>query len=223
MRRLRIANARYFRPRQVTVAPQKAVACHVKARFNSTGTDVPSFAHVGGNPQYARPAPGTEPKDDIDYDTAIAELEKLDHEDLPKLQWTGYGHNTFEINELLVHGSVIATPSVFLCWKPKTAKDITVDSLSLLKYLNPKPELLILGTGNRVANLSRDVHEFLHELSIGVEVQKTGSALGTFLVLNGEEQRVVGAFLQADVEEDPTLPQPTSDFGDGPGLGSWSV
>lgn len=213
MRRVRM-----MRTSVALVTPQPA--CRLQVRFNSTTGDAP-FAHVGPPMPMGTPRPKPAEKE-IDYEKALAELEKLDNDSLPKLQWTGYGDKTFEINELLIHGSVIATPQAFLCWKPKTPKEITVESLSILKYLNPKPELLVLGTGDNVIQLTREVHEFLHELDIGMEVQRTGSALGTFLVLNGEDRRVVGAFLQADVDTmDPVIPQGRDD-GDGPGLGSWT-
>lgn len=57
------------------------------------------------------------------------------------------------------------------CWSPKVFEDITADSLSFLRVLTPRPELILIGAGAEISfRLRPDVTQLLQELRIGVEV-----------------------------------------------------
>ena len=45
-------------------------------------------------------------------------------------QVRGYGNDCFQVNETLVHGSVILLPTTFLMWKVNSVEDITIENLS---------------------------------------------------------------------------------------------
>ena len=55
-------------------------------------------------------------------------------------------------------GPVVLLPRGFFSWKPHSAKHITVESVQLFPLLvDPRIELLILGTGERIEFVSPHV------------------------------------------------------------------
>lgn len=58
---------------------------------------------------------------------------------LAKTNITSYGVNTFDVNGIQFHGSMIAFPNFAVLWAPQRWEDITVESLSLLEIVKPKP------------------------------------------------------------------------------------
>ncbi|XP_041081371.1 NADH dehydrogenase [ubiquinone] 1 alpha subcomplex assembly factor 3 [Polyodon spathula] len=72
-------------------------------------------------------------------------------------------------------------------------KDISEDSLSLFYLLEPKIEILVLGTGDRVERLDPRILGFMKK-RIAVEVQDTANACATFNFLTSE-RRITAARL----------------------------
>ena len=58
-----------------------------------------------------------------------------------------------------------------------------------------KPEVVIFGSGQRLAFLSPSLYRSLIERGVGVETMDTAAACRTFNVLVNEGRHVVGAFL----------------------------
>ncbi|NWT06831.1 NDUF3 factor, partial [Mionectes macconnelli] len=73
-------------------------------------------------------------------------------------------------------------------------RDISLESLSLFRLLEPHIEILVLGTGDRVERLHPAMLKQMRECGIAVEVQDTPNACATFNFLLSE-RRVVAAGL----------------------------
>ncbi|XP_035858518.1 NADH dehydrogenase [ubiquinone] 1 alpha subcomplex assembly factor 3 isoform X2 [Sander lucioperca] len=73
-------------------------------------------------------------------------------------------------------------------------KDITEESVSLFHMLEPRIEILVLGTGTRVERINPSVLALLKRKGIAVEVQDTPNACATFNFLTNE-RRVAAAGL----------------------------
>ncbi|XP_032369169.1 NADH dehydrogenase [ubiquinone] 1 alpha subcomplex assembly factor 3 isoform X2 [Etheostoma spectabile] len=73
-------------------------------------------------------------------------------------------------------------------------KDITEESVSLFHMLEPRIEILVLGTGARVERINPSVLALLKRKGIAVEVQDTPNACATFNFLINE-RRVAAAGL----------------------------
>ncbi|NXT60259.1 NDUF3 factor, partial [Chaetops frenatus] len=73
-------------------------------------------------------------------------------------------------------------------------RDISHESLSLFRLLEPQIEILVLGTGDRVERLHPATLKKMRECGIAVEVQDTANACATFNFLMNE-RRVVAAGL----------------------------
>jgi uncharacterized protein len=123
------------------------------------------------------------------------EYESLVDEQMLKTHVTGYGVEQFQVNDICMHGSVLLFPRFMLLWAPKTLADITVDSLRPLALVRPKLDLLVLGTGNSVEQLSAPVLKYLDELGVLVETCRSAEAVATFDMLNAEDRAVAAAIL----------------------------
>ncbi|NXK55572.1 NDUF3 factor, partial [Chauna torquata] len=67
-------------------------------------------------------------------------------------------------------------------------RDISLQSLSLFRLLEPRIEILVLGTGDRVERLHPAVVKQMRVCGIAVEVQDTPNACATFNFLTSEKR-----------------------------------
>ncbi|KAJ8258345.1 hypothetical protein COCON_G00173570 [Conger conger] len=105
-----------------------------------------------------------------------------------------YSSRGFNIDGNGVIGPCALLPPSILQWNVGNYKDITVESLALFYMVEPRIEVLILGTGSRVERLDRDILKFMRKKGIAVEVQDTPNACATFNFLSSE-RRIVAAGL----------------------------
>ncbi len=73
-------------------------------------------------------------------------------------------------------------------WVPVPVESLTVDDLALL--IETRPELILLGTGNKQLLPDRDLMFAMARRGIGFEVMDTPAAARTFNVLVGEGRSV---------------------------------
>ncbi|NWI12187.1 NDUF3 factor, partial [Crypturellus soui] len=66
--------------------------------------------------------------------------------------------------------------------------DISRESLSLFRLLEPRIEILVLGTGDRVERLNPDLLKHMRACGVAVEVQDTPNACATFNFLMNERR-----------------------------------
>ncbi|NWJ11960.1 NDUF3 factor, partial [Crypturellus undulatus] len=66
--------------------------------------------------------------------------------------------------------------------------DISHESLSLFRLLEPRIEILVLGTGDRVERLHPDLLKHMRACGVAVEVQDTANACATFNFLMSERR-----------------------------------
>ena len=70
-------------------------------------------------------------------------------------------------------------------------------SLSFLRTLTPRPELLLIGTGREISQrLPEDIADYLKQLGIGVEMMDSGNAIATYNILTDEGRTVLAAMLK---------------------------
>ncbi|KAJ4919600.1 hypothetical protein JOQ06_027682 [Pogonophryne albipinna] len=105
-----------------------------------------------------------------------------------------YSSRGFNIDGNKVLGPCALLPPAILQWKVGTHKDITEESVSLFHMLEPRIEILVLGTGSRTERIDPSVLALFKRKGIAVEVQDTANACATFNFLISE-RRVVAAGL----------------------------
>lgn len=105
-----------------------------------------------------------------------------------------YSPRGFNIDGNRVFGPCAVLPPAILQWNVGSYKDITVESVALFHMLEPRIEVLVLGTGGRTERVDPKVLSFLKTKGIAVEVQDTANACATFNFLTSE-RRVTAAGL----------------------------
>ena len=98
-----------------------------------------------------------------------------------------------------MNSSIVAFPDSCFLWNVSTAKDVTVESLSVVKAYRPMVEYLFIGCDTPLPprELNKIKREF-RKKDIVVEQMDIMNAMGTFNILNGEDRRVVAALVLPD-------------------------
>lgn len=105
-----------------------------------------------------------------------------------------YSSRGFNIDGNKVFGPCAVLPPAILQWNVGSYKDITEESVSLFHMLEPRIEILVLGTGARLERINPSVLALLKKKGIAVEVQDTPNACATFNFLTSE-RRIAAAGL----------------------------
>ncbi|XP_060898805.1 NADH dehydrogenase [ubiquinone] 1 alpha subcomplex assembly factor 3 [Labrus mixtus] len=110
-----------------------------------------------------------------------------------------YSAHGFNIDGNRVLGPCAVLPPAILQWNVGSNKDITEQSVSLFHMIEPRIEILILGTGARVERISPLVLALLKKKGIAVEVQDTPNACATFNFLTSERRLVAAGLIPPPV------------------------
>ncbi|KAJ6668186.1 hypothetical protein lerEdw1_015563 [Lerista edwardsae] len=133
------------------------------------------------------------PSDDELYQkTTIQHLER----ESPDIMFIeAYTNRGFTISGDSVVGPCAVLPRAILQWNVGTYKDITAESLSLFRLLEPRIEILVLGTGDRVERLDPAVLKLMRQCGIAVEIQDTPNACATFNFLTSERRMTAAGLI----------------------------
>lgn len=84
-----------------------------------------------------------------------------------------------------------------MSWNVRNFEDVNEKSLSLFCVLEPKIDVLVIGSGDNVITpkFSAGIISFMRKYNINVELLPTEQACTTFNFLNGEGRIVGGALL----------------------------
>ncbi|EHB14792.1 NADH dehydrogenase [ubiquinone] 1 alpha subcomplex assembly factor 3 [Heterocephalus glaber] len=117
-----------------------------------------------------------------------------------------YSIRGFTVSGSRVLGPCALLPNSVLQWNVGSHWDITEESFSLFWMLEPRIEIVVVGTGNRTERLHSPVLQAMRQRGIAVEVQDTPNACATFNFLC-HEGRVVGAALIPPPGESSLTPE----------------
>ncbi|HEY8555261.1 MAG TPA: Mth938-like domain-containing protein [Burkholderiales bacterium] len=105
-----------------------------------------------------------------------------------------YAPGRITINEDTYTASLIITPErIIPDWPPRAFGDITEDDIAAITAL--EPEVVLLGTGDRLRFPAPALTRPLIEAGVGFEVMDTWAACRTYNVLMSEGRRVAAALL----------------------------
>ncbi|XP_058931126.1 NADH dehydrogenase [ubiquinone] 1 alpha subcomplex assembly factor 3 isoform X1 [Kogia breviceps] len=105
-----------------------------------------------------------------------------------------YNSRGFTVNGNRVLGPCALLPHSVVQWNVGSHRDITEESFSLFWMLEPRIEIVVVGTGDRTERLQSHLLRAMRQRGIAVEVQDTPNACATFNFLC-HEGRVTGAAL----------------------------
>uniref|UniRef100_A0A3B3ZIE2 NADH dehydrogenase [ubiquinone] 1 alpha subcomplex assembly factor 3 n=1 Tax=Periophthalmus magnuspinnatus TaxID=409849 RepID=A0A3B3ZIE2_9GOBI len=132
------------------------------------------------------------PSDDELYQRTTVSIMKKEQGSGPMIH--SYSSIGFNIDGNRVFGPCAVVPPAILQWKVGSHTDITEESVSLFHMIEPRIEILVLGTGAKVERIDPAVLALLKKKGISVEVQDTPNACATFNFLTSE-RRVAAAGL----------------------------
>ena len=138
--------------------------------------------------------------------------DSLNHGPRRKIILESYGPSGFDVKGLIrvgpqpiederpgddaiihMNGSIVVFPDACFLWKITSPKEITLESLSVVKLYKPTVEYLFIGCESPMPprELNRIKKEFRRgEHHVIVEQMDVMNAMGTFNILNGEDRRV---------------------------------
>jgi uncharacterized protein len=109
-----------------------------------------------------------------------------------------YGAGRFRITGVVYHGSVLVFPERTLAWPVVRFEELTPTSLAAVTVSEVAVELLLLGTGPRLAPVPAELRAALRAAGVAIEAMDTGAACRTYNVLVAEERRVAAALIAVD-------------------------
>lgn len=92
--------------------------------------------------------------------------------------------------------SLILTPArVIDDWPPQSLAELDASHLEALLALDPRPETVLIGTGETQRFPARDVLAPLINAGLGIEIMDTRAACRTWNILLAEDRRVAAALI----------------------------
>jgi len=105
-----------------------------------------------------------------------------------------YSNHELRVGEQVFHRSCILTPdAIFPDWRPTKVEDLQATDFEAL--FATKPQLVLLGTGDRQQFPPTPIRAAFARAGIGLETMDLGAACRTFNVLVQEERSVSAALL----------------------------
>ena len=106
---------------------------------------------------------------------------------------TGIDSDHVVVQRKKINASYIIAPDALVKWGIKSFDEITSEHIPLITAL--KPEVIILGTGERHIIPDKPILKALVESGIGYEIMKTSAACRTYNILIAEDRRAVVALI----------------------------
>ncbi|HEY3147221.1 MAG TPA: Mth938-like domain-containing protein [Dongiaceae bacterium] len=108
-----------------------------------------------------------------------------------------YGEGGFRISGQRIEGSVIVFPDKVTPWAVGEIGALSAGSLDAVSAAGRagSVELLLIGTGARMAQIDRTLRQALRADGVVIEVMDTGAACRTYNVLMAEGRRVAAALI----------------------------
>jgi uncharacterized protein len=105
-----------------------------------------------------------------------------------------YTEDSFTINnERITSNIIISANKLIQNWPPQTIADLALQHLD--EIITLEPEIVLLGTGNRLVFPDEMIISTIMSKHIGVETMDTGAACRCFNLLQSDGRNVVAALL----------------------------
>ncbi|WP_295849927.1 Mth938-like domain-containing protein [Tardiphaga sp.] len=106
-----------------------------------------------------------------------------------------YGKGGFHFDTMSHQGSLLCLPDAIWAWAVTKPADIDRHALKRVFENAAGIDTLIIGTGNEVWIVPRDLREALRNVHVVIDAMQTGPAIRTYNVMFGERRRVAAALI----------------------------
>jgi uncharacterized protein len=184
------------------------------ARFSTTDSQSATEDASKGGSKWSNP--GTE-FDKAAFQKQFEDMRPPQNEHFDKsLKVFGLNDGQFLINHYWVNGSVIIFPDRFYMWNIVESEEIKPHTLEIMNFVKPRPDYLIIGTGETNLQLDTTFYEHFRRMGISVDTCPTFEACSTFNMCVEDEYNVACALLQprfaTDREGKDPMPAVHSDY-----------
>jgi len=105
-----------------------------------------------------------------------------------------YSSGSVEVSNKVYHESIIIMPKGSIQpWQPQTYQQLTASHFEIIAEF--KPQIVLLGTGNKLILPSRELRLAWQKMSLVVEYMDTAAACRTYNLLITEDRHVIAALL----------------------------
>lgn len=109
-----------------------------------------------------------------------------------------YGPGRFTVSGEVHEGPILVTPTTVSAWTDKPLTEWVEGDFEPLSGIEPAIELLLIGTGSRMAMIPPDLRSMLRQRGIGCDGMDTGAACRTYNILMAEARRVAAVLIAVD-------------------------
>ncbi len=106
-----------------------------------------------------------------------------------------YAPGRFRVSNVVYEGAVIVFPDRTIAWDVPGFANLTEDHFAAVLAADPKPDVLLLGSGARMQLLPSALRKALREQGLVLDVMDSPAACRTYNVLLAEGRRVAAALL----------------------------
>ena len=111
----------------------------------------------------------------------------------------GLNDGQFLINHYWINGSVVIFPKRFYMWNIVDADEIRPHTLEIMNFVKPRPDYLIIGTGETNVMLDDSFYEHFRRMGISVDTCPTFEACSTFNMCIEDDYNVACALLKPTI------------------------
>ncbi|MGI8398419.1 Mth938-like domain-containing protein [Agrobacterium deltaense] len=109
-----------------------------------------------------------------------------------------YGNGGFRFADMSHCGSLLLLPSGIYGWEPVDAKELTVGHFEKVLAEAQDIEVLLIGTGDGMRVLPKELRAAFKEAGISVDPMSTGAAVRTYNIMLSESRAVAAALIAVE-------------------------
>lgn len=109
-----------------------------------------------------------------------------------------YGNGGFRFADMSHRGSILCLPSGIHGWNVTDPAKITLEDLSKAIEQAGEIEFLLVGTGDGMRLLPKELRAALKEAGISVDAMSTGAAVRTYNIMLSESRAVAAALVAVE-------------------------
>jgi uncharacterized protein len=106
-----------------------------------------------------------------------------------------YGNGGFRFADMSHRGSILCLPSGIHGWEPADRAALTAEDFDKILAEAEAIEILLVGMGEQLRPIPRDLRKVLTEAGISADPMSTGAAVRTYNVLLAEDRAVAAALI----------------------------
>ena len=109
-----------------------------------------------------------------------------------------YGNGGFRFADMSHRGSLLLLPSGIYGWESVDAKELTVGHFEKVLAEAQDIEVLLIGTGDGMRVLPKELRAAFKEAGISVDPMSTGAAVRTYNIMLSESRAVAAALIAVE-------------------------